>query len=105
MKKINKKHAKGNKKREREEEDDDDDDDEKQGENRVEKFFKKTNYAMFLFRWKRNPITNEPMLRAGRLILEFIAIRRVDTGEWAIPGVSVNVLFRCVFVLFWFVLV
>ncbi|XP_048583807.1 transient receptor potential cation channel subfamily M member 7 isoform X3 [Nematostella vectensis] len=37
-------------------------------------------------RWKRNPDTGQPLVLAGKRVLEFVAIQRSDTKEWAIPG-------------------
>ena len=39
-------------------------------------------------RWKRDPAGNK-VSSDGKPLLEFVAIKRRDTGEWAIPGVSV----------------
>ena len=38
-------------------------------------------------RWKRDSTGNK-VLSDGKPLLEFVAIKRRDTGEWAIPGVS-----------------
>ena len=38
-------------------------------------------------RWKRDSAGNK-ILTDGKPLLEFVAIKRKDTGEWAIPGVS-----------------
>jgi len=37
-------------------------------------------------RWKRDAITGEHVKLNGRNVLEFIAVRRKDTGQWALPG-------------------
>ena len=41
-------------------------------------------------RWKKNEY-NQPVVnpKTGKPILQFVAIQRVDTNEWAIPGVSI----------------
>ena len=39
------------------------------------------------FRWKRDA-TEGKIIRDGKPVLEFVAIKRKDTGTWAIPGVS-----------------
>ncbi|KAI6656860.1 Translation factor GUF1, mitochondrial [Oopsacas minuta] len=36
-------------------------------------------------RWKRSP-TGEKMVREEKGVLEFVGIKRKDSGEWAIPG-------------------
>lgn len=36
-------------------------------------------------RWKRND-KNEPVESNGKKVLEFVAIKRKDNGQWAIPG-------------------
>ena len=42
---------------------------------------------MIYYRWKRD--TNGKIVqKAGKNILEFVSIERVDLGQWAIPGVS-----------------
>jgi hypothetical protein len=40
------------------------------------------------FRWSRDPKTGEILIDpvSKRNILEFVAIKRKDNGEWAIPG-------------------
>jgi hypothetical protein len=42
-------------------------------------------------KWKRNSTTNEKVFneKTQKPILSFIAIKRGDTGDWALPGVSV----------------
>lgn len=46
----------------------------------------------YCYRWKRdrsgNKITH-PI--SGKNILQFVAIKRKDCGEWAIPGVSIKI--------------
>lgn len=37
-------------------------------------------------RWCRDPVTLEPLTYAGLPMLQFVAVRRRDTGDWAIPG-------------------
>ena len=37
-------------------------------------------------RWKRDK-SGEKILRDGKPVLEFVAVKRKDTGEWALPGV------------------
>ena len=39
-------------------------------------------------RWSRNPESGEIEVNcnSGKQILEFVAIKMKDTGEWAIPG-------------------
>ena len=39
-------------------------------------------------RWKRNSTTREREVVGGKPRLEFVAIKRRDTGEWALPGVG-----------------
>lgn len=47
--------------------------------------------ALFLSsRWKRDADGNILTNAAGEYLLEFVAIKRVDNGEWAIPGVSLT---------------
>ena len=43
-------------------------------------------------RWARNSETGEIETNpeTGKNILEFVAINRRDTGEWAIPGGNLN---------------
>ena len=41
----------------------------------------------FWCRWKRGA-RGEKVEREGKSVMEFVAIRRGDTGAWAIPGVS-----------------
>ena len=38
-------------------------------------------------RWQRDG-KGEKVVMEGKPILEFVAIKRKDTGDWAIPGVS-----------------
>jgi hypothetical protein len=38
-------------------------------------------------RWKRDEYGNK-MKHKDKFILQFVSIKRIDTGEWAIPGVS-----------------
>lgn len=38
-------------------------------------------------RWKKDA-SGATLLRRGKPILEFVAIKRRDTGDWAIPGVG-----------------
>ena len=38
-------------------------------------------------RWKRDA-SGEKVMMKGKPCLEFVAIRRKDNGEWALPGVS-----------------
>ena len=38
-------------------------------------------------RWQRGSQGEQVML-GGKPVLEFVAIKRKDTGDWAIPGVS-----------------
>ena len=49
----------------------------------------KTQVNTFWFRWKTDErgerVTNQI---TGRPILQFVAIQRADSGEWALPGVS-----------------
>ena len=40
-------------------------------------------------RWKRSP-TGEKMVREEKGVLEFVGIKRKDSGEWAIPGGMVD---------------
>ncbi len=37
-------------------------------------------------RWKKDAAGQRVQDAAGRDVLEFVAIKRGDTGEWAIPG-------------------
>lgn len=37
-------------------------------------------------RWKKDSAGEKVMLK-GKPLLEFVAIKRRDTGEWALPGV------------------
>ena len=39
-----------------------------------------------LCRWKRDAAGSK-VSRDGQPVLEFVAIKRTDTGDWAIPGV------------------
>ena len=39
-------------------------------------------------RWKRNINGDKLKGSEGKCILQFVAIQRLDTGEWAIPGVN-----------------
>ena len=43
----------------------------------------------FICRWKKDA-SGATVLRRGKPVLEFVAIKRKDTGDWAIPGVSVD---------------
>ena len=38
-------------------------------------------------RWQRDG-KGEKVMMAGKPVLEFVAIKRKDTGDWAIPGVN-----------------
>ena len=38
-------------------------------------------------RWKRDS-SNVVITKGGKPVLEFVAVKRKDCGEWAIPGVS-----------------
>mmetsp|Transcript_36285 Transcript_36285/g.95066 ORF Transcript_36285/g.95066 Transcript_36285/m.95066 type:complete len:318 (+) Transcript_36285:195-1148(+) len=40
--------------------------------------------------WQRNPDGTKSLDEAGNPILQFVAIRRKDTGDWAIPGGMVD---------------
>ena len=40
-----------------------------------------------LLRWKRDAAGGKVM-QDGKPVLEFVAVKRKDTGDWAIPGVS-----------------
>ena len=42
-----------------------------------------------MFRWKKKNGIIEEHPKSKRKILQFIAIKRADSGEWALPGVSV----------------
>ena len=47
-------------------------------------------FCVPVHRWKRDESGNKithPV--SGKCILQFVAIKRKDCGEWAIPGVSV----------------
>jgi len=44
--------------------------------------------VLSVFRWKRDA-NGAIMTKDDKPILEFVAIKRKDCGEWAIPGVSV----------------
>eukprot|EP00041_Stephanoeca_diplocostata_P014693 m.276157 g.276157 ORF g.276157 m.276157 type:complete len:391 (+) comp19764_c0_seq1:126-1298(+) len=41
-------------------------------------------------RWKMDPTTKQKFLRNGDPVLEFVAVKRRDTGEWALPGGMVD---------------
>ena len=45
-----------------------------------------------MFRWKRTE-SGDVIKKDGRPMLQFIAIERSDSGEWAIPGVSEIIVF------------
>ncbi len=45
-----------------------------------------TCMRLCVVRWKRDEGGNQ-LLNNGKPILEFVAIKRRDNGEWAIPGV------------------
>jgi len=38
-------------------------------------------------RWKRDA-SGGKVMEDGKPVLEFVAIKRKDTGDWALPGVS-----------------
>ena len=44
-------------------------------------------YMCYVYRWKRND-SGAVLVKEGKPILEFVAIRRKDNNCWAIPGVS-----------------
>ena len=48
------------------------------------------NMVFVLYRWKRD-VSGAIMTKEGKPILEFVAIKRKDCGEWAIPGVICSV--------------
>lgn len=50
----------------------------------------KSLILMFIYRWKRDSKTGDKVIhsKSGKAILGFVAIKRGDTGHWAIPGVS-----------------
>ncbi|XP_050534801.1 ADP-ribose pyrophosphatase, mitochondrial isoform X3 [Daktulosphaira vitifoliae] len=41
-------------------------------------------------RWKKNHSENEVHIDTGKPILQFVAIKRKDSGEWALPGGMVD---------------
>ena len=41
---------------------------------------------VYVCRWKRDAAGGK-VLKEGKPVMEFVAIRRKDTGSWAIPGV------------------
>lgn len=43
--------------------------------------------SFFIWRWKIDG-KGDKVLKNGKPVLEFVAIQRRDTNEWAIPGVS-----------------
>ena len=43
--------------------------------------------SLSLLRWKRDA-TGGKVMQDGKPVLEFVAVKRKDTGDWAIPGVS-----------------
>ena len=43
------------------------------------------------YRWMRDK-SGAKVLRDGKPVLEFVAIKRKDTGSWALPGVSIGTL-------------
>ena len=47
------------------------------------------------YRWKRDE-NRSVVYRAGKPVLQFIAIRRQENGEWAIPGVSYQLFHHCI---------
>lgn len=49
-------------------------------------------FSIIIFRWKRDSSGNKithPI--SGKNILQFVAIKRKDCGEWAIPGVRIKI--------------
>ena len=42
-------------------------------------------------RWQRDG-KGEKVMMAGKPVMEFVAIKRKDTGDWAIPGVKITLL-------------
>ena len=46
-----------------------------------------SEFVFSLARWKHDEQGNRLFID-GKPVLEFVAIRRKDNGEWAIPGVS-----------------
>ena len=40
-------------------------------------------------RWQRDG-KGEKIMMAGKPVMEFVAIKRKDTGDWAIPGVKIT---------------
>lgn len=46
-------------------------------------------FLLVLSRWKRDEFGNRIIGNNGLFILQFVAIKRKDSGEWAIPGVSI----------------
>ena len=43
---------------------------------------------LIVTRWKRNILGKREISMSGKPILQFVAIQRTDTKEWAIPGVN-----------------
>ena len=53
---------------------------------------------MIYVRWKKDG-SGSKVLSGGKPVIEFVAIKRKDTGQWAIPGVRINSLFQVVLIL------
>lgn len=44
---------------------------------------------IYVKRWKKDG-SGSKVLSDGKPVIEFVAIKRKDTGQWAIPGVRIN---------------
>jgi len=51
-------------------------------------------------RWKKDE-DGEPVIhpKTNKKILQFVAIERLDTNEWAIPGVSILLLLQLILII------
>lgn len=50
---------------------------------------------IYVKRWKKDG-SGSKVLSNGKPVIEFVAIKRKDTGHWAIPGVMINNLFQVI---------
>ena len=46
-------------------------------------------YILFSCRWKING-NGQRVQENGKPVLQFVAIKRKDNGQWAIPGVKIH---------------
>jgi hypothetical protein len=50
---------------------------------------------LFALRWKING-KGQRVQENGKPVLQFVAIKRKDNGQWAIPGVNISTMLNCI---------